>query len=389
MLALCGRRAIVARSSRLPISVRNGRFPTNRDRFNRQTPEVERLVTRRKQRIALSSNRQKIQFRKPINFGAAEVWCNGKRQGMPGGKLMNVGGEISKGLLTGAAVILLLSVAAFAQSSQSLAPQIVDVPSGSLHLRAYFWKPAGHGPFPAVLFNHGSGGADAQHTAGQTVAEAAANLAPVFLKHGYAFLYLCRRGQGLSADQAPFMQDLLQHEEQAKGKEARQHLNYILATTDQLDDSLAALSFLKTAPGIDTKRLAIVGHSFGGVLTLLDGERDPAVRAEVTFGAGANSWRGSPELRQRLLAAVDKTSAAIMLIHAANDYDTTPGTALAAELDRLHKAHALKIYPAVGQSADEGHNFVYLGIPQWEPDVFRFLDDYVASGDRKPTNKDD
>lgn len=388
MLALCGRRAIVVRSSRSPISVRNRRFSKNRDGFNRQTPEVERLVTRRKQRIALSSNRQKIQFRKPTNFGATEVWCNGKRRGLPGGKLMNVPGEISKGLLTGAAVILLLSVAGFAQSSQPIAPQIVDIPSGNLRLRAYFWKPAGSGPFPAVLFNHGSG-ADAQHTAGQTMAEAAANLAPVFLKHGYAFLYLCRRGQGLSADQAPFMQDLLQREEEAKGKEARQHLNYILATTDQLDDSLAALSFLKTAPGIDAKRVAIVGHSFGGMLTLLDAERDSAIRAEVTFGAGANSWRGSPELRQRLLTAVDKTSAVIMLIHAANDYDTTPGTALAAELERLHKPHLLKIYPAVGQSADEGHNFLYLGIPQWEPDVFKFLDDYVASGDGRTAKRED
>src|SRR5215472_5237686 len=122
---------------------------------------------------------------------------------------------------------LLLTSAVLAQSSPSSTqqdvPQIVEVPSGALHLKAYLWKPAGAGPFPAVLFNHGSGAEDAQHTAGQTMAEAAANLAPVFLKHGYAFFYLCRRGQGLSADQAPFMQDLLKREEATKGKPARQH----------------------------------------------------------------------------------------------------------------------------------------------------------------------
>jgi hypothetical protein len=149
---------------------------------------------------------------------------------------------------------------------------------------------------------------------GQTMADAAANLAPVFLKHRYAFLYLCRRGQGLSADQAPFMQDLLQHQESAKGKDARQHLHYVLVTTDHLDDALAGLAFLKTAPGIDPKRIAIVGHSFGGVITLLSGERDAAIRAEVTFGAGANSWRLSDELRQRVLTAVGRTSAPILLI---------------------------------------------------------------------------
>jgi carboxymethylenebutenolidase len=134
-----------------------------------------------------------------------------------------------------AALALLLPNAARAQAS----PQVVEIRSGTLRLKAYFWKPAGTGLFLAVLFHHGSGAADAQHTAGQTMADAAASLAPLFLKHGYAFFYLCRHGQGLSADQAPFMQDLLQREESAKGKEARQHLHYILVTTDHLDDALA------------------------------------------------------------------------------------------------------------------------------------------------------
>jgi dienelactone hydrolase len=272
---------------------------------------------------------------------------------------------------------LLLSGASAGVSAQSSAPQIVEIPSGNLRLKAFLWKPAGPGPFPAVLFNHGSGGTDAAHTAGMTMTEAAEKLGPLFVKHGYAFLYPCRRGQGLSADQAPFLQDVLSNEETARGKEARQHLHYILVTTEQLDDALAGLYFLKTAPGIDPKRLAIVGHSFGGVLTLLSGERDAAVRAEVTFGAGANAWRQSPELRERLFAAVRKSSAPTMLIQAENDYDTTPGKVLAAELERLHKPHVLKIYPPVGKTSDEGHNLLYLAIPEWETDVFKFLDEQV------------
>jgi carboxymethylenebutenolidase len=275
------------------------------------------------------------------------------------------------------ALILLLWLAALGQSTQPITPQTVEIGSGSLRLKAFFWKPAGPGPFPAVLFNHGSGGADAATTAGMPITEAAQKLAPLFLKHGYAFLYLFRRGQGLSADQAPFMQDVLQREEAAKGKEARQHLQFIQVTTEQLDDVIAALSFLKTVPGVDAKRVAVAGHSFGGQLTLLAAERDSTVRAAVTFGAAANSWQRSPELRERLLTAVGKTSAAVMLIHAANDYDTIAGTALAAELDRLHKPHLLRIYPAVGQTADDGHNLLYEAIPQWEGDVFGFLDEQV------------
>lgn len=276
-----------------------------------------------------------------------------------------------------AALVLLFWIPVFAQSSPSptqgaVSPQIVDVPSGALHLNGYLWRPAGPGPFPAVLFNHGSGGQDAQHTAGQTIAEAAAVLAPVFLRHGYVFFYLCRRGQGLSADQGPFTQDLLKQAE-AQGPDARKRVQYELVTGSQLDDALAGLAFLKTVAGVDPKRIAIVGHSFGGLLTLLSGDH-ATIRAEVTFGAGANSWRASQEQRERTLASVDKSFAAIMLVYAANDFDTTPGTQIAAELDRLHKPHLLKIYPAIGKSSEEGHNLLYLAIPEWEPDVFQFLD---------------
>jgi dienelactone hydrolase len=276
------------------------------------------------------------------------------------------------------ALTLPLLAVALAQtpSAAPVAPQIADVRSGELHLKAYFWKPAGSGPFPVILFNHGSGADDPQHTAGRTMAEAASDLAPIFLKHGYAFFYLCRRGQGLSADQGPFMQDLLK-EAEAKGADARKELHYQLITGSQLDDALAGLTFLKAAPDVDPKRIAIVGHSFGGMLTLLSGDHDSTIRAEVAFAAGANSWHASQELRDRTFAAVGKTAAPIMLVYAANDYDTTPGKDISAELDRLHKSHLLKIYPAIGKTSDNGHSLLYLGISEWEPDVFQFLDDNV------------
>jgi len=271
----------------------------------------------------------------------------------------------------------LISVALAIDRHVSIIPQTVVVPSGKLRLKAFLWKPSGPGPFPAVLFCHGSGGADAEHTAGLPITKAAEKLAPLFLKHGYAFLYVFRRGQGLSADQGPFMQEILRQEEAAKGKEARQHLQFMLATTDHLDDVLAALAFLKGAPAIDARRIAIVGHSFGGQLTLLAAERDNTIRAAVTFAAAADSWERSPELRERLRGAADKATVPIMLIQAANDYSTAPSQELANELERLHRAHLLKIYPAVGQTADDGHNFLYLAIPQWEHDVFGFLDEHV------------
>ena len=274
-------------------------------------------------------------------------------------------------------LVTLVPVALAFDSPPPILPETVVVLSGKFHLKAFFWKPSGSGPFPAVLFCHGSGGADADHTAGMPITEAAEKLAPLFLKHGYAFLYLFRRGQGLSADQGPFMQDILQREEATKGKEALQHLQFVFATTDHLDDVLAALAFLKAMPAIDGKLLAIVGHSFGGQLTLLAAERDNTVRAAVTFAAAADSWQRSPELRERLRAAVDRTTAPIMLVQAANDYSTAPSQELADELRRLRKSYVLKIYPPVGQTSEDGHNLLYFAIPEWEQAVFGFLDEHV------------
>jgi dienelactone hydrolase len=273
---------------------------------------------------------------------------------------------------------LLLPALVRGQSAVSLAPETVVVPSGTLRLKGFLWRPAGSGLVPAVLFVHGSGSTDAAHTGDLVITEAAAKLAPVFVKHGYAFLYLFRRGQGLSADQAPFMQDLLQREKAAKGEDARKRLQFVLLTTDQLDDVMAGLSFLKTRPGIDGHRIAVVGHSFGGQLTLLAAERDSSLRAAVTFGAAAASWEGSPEIRDLLLNAVRKGTVPLMLIHAANDYSTVPGKALDSELARLGKTHLLKIYPPFGKTSDDGHMFVYADIADWELDVFRFLDQHVG-----------
>jgi carboxymethylenebutenolidase len=284
----------------------------------------------------------------------------------------------------------LFLVAASDQSSRTIPPQTVEVVNGSVRLKAYLWKPVGPGPFPAVAFNHGRGNTPQEHTSDLTITEAAQILGPVFVKHGYVFLYLFRRGEGLSAGQGAFIGDVLQREEAAKGEEARRHLQFVLMTTDHLDDASAGLSFVKNLPEVDPHRVAVAGHSFGGQLTMLEAERDPTVRAAVTFGAAANSWDSSAEIRARLLEAVDKITVPVLLMHAANDYSVTPGKSMAAEFARFSKPCVLKIYPPVGQTESDGHNFLYTDVALWEDDVFKFLDqnlrlvETVQTGDKAP-----
>ena len=261
------------------------------------------------------------------------------------------------------------------QASPSVVPETVVVPSGTLRLKGFLWR--SEGSAPAVLFLHGSGSTGPAYTGKFPITEAAEKLGPMFVKHGYTFLYLFRRGQGLSADQGIFMQDIFRREKATGGEASRNRAQIRLLTTDHLDDAMAGLSFLKRLPGGDVHRIAIVGHSFGGQLSLLAAGRDSAIRAVVTFGAAAGSWEDSPELRDVLLAAVRKTTAPVMLLYAANDYSIAPGKALAAELNRLAKPHVLRIYPPFGQTPDDGHNFVHTGAAQWEDDVFRFLEKYL------------
>ena len=122
---------------------------------------------------------------------------------------------------------------------------------------------------------------------------------------------------------------------------------------------------------------AVAGHSFGGSLTLLLAERDSALRAAVVFGGSAGSWDRSPALRALLLGAVGRTTVPVFFIQAANDYSTAPAEALSAEMTRLGKSHRAMVYPPIGQTAAEGHDFVYLGVATWEADVFSFLDDHM------------
>jgi len=91
-----------------------------------------------------------------------------------------------------------------AESPQPGRSRTVVVRNGSLELRARLWETEGRGPFPAVLFNHGSGQGTSTPSGrlDQLNRERqAATLGPVFARHGYVFLFLFRRGAGPSAGQ--------------------------------------------------------------------------------------------------------------------------------------------------------------------------------------------
>ena len=276
-----------------------------------------------------------------------------------------------------ALLVVTSTLAMIAEGQPSDQPETVEVHNGPVTLHALLWRPPGRGPFPAVLLNHGSGRTREELERLGPYEGQAGTLGPVFARHGYVFLYLFRRGVGLSADQGSNAVELMNREFAAHGQEARNELQLRLLENEEMSDAVSGLEFLRSLPKVDAHNVAVIGHSFGGSLTLLLAEREPNLRAVVIFSGAGYSWDRSAQLRARLLAAVARITAPVFFIHAANDYSLGAGKTLDARLEQLGKPHRLKIYPPVGHTVDEGHGFLYLGVSSWEPDVFAFLDEHM------------
>jgi dienelactone hydrolase len=270
------------------------------------------------------------------------------------------------------AIILIIAFSSAGRiSAQDLkGPDIVQVHSGNLILKALLWRPAGTGPFATVIFCHGSyASGDSIH---DPIKEASV-LGPLFAVRGYIYLALFRRGTALSSGQGLNSADLMENAFKKKGQEGRNEVQLEQLETVQMEDMLAGIAYLKKRPDTDTSRIAIIGHSFGGSLALLVAEQESGLRAVVVFSPSGYSWNLSPLLRDKLVSAARNINAPIMIIHAQNDYSLNPGYSLDSLLNQLQKPHLLEIYPRFGHSADEGHNMIFLDTKIWERDVFKFL----------------
>src|SRR5262249_48125307 len=153
----------------------------------------------------------------------------------------------------------------------------------------------GTGPFPAILYNHGS----------ERRPGAKPELAGLFTENGYVFFVPHRRGQGRSSEDGRVL---------AGGALAVNEM--------QLPDQLAALAYLKSLAYVDPGRIAVVGCSFGGIQTILaveaNAERNLGIRVAVDFAGAAETWRTSVGLQERLIRAVRKATIPVMFIQAKN-----------------------------------------------------------------------
>ena len=269
--------------------------------------------------------------------------------------------------------LALNSIAALAQDKQIIGPDTIIVSSDTVQLRALVWYPKQNGPFPAIFFSHGRSITLEERIKKTSQVKI---LGELFARHGYLFFALFRRGEGLSLDQGIQISQLLERERTEKGPKAADQLQVHLLESRELSDALAGLAKLKSISTVDPNRIGVVGHSFGGSLSLLLASRDTTLKGVTNFAGAAGSWN-LLDLQRTLVNAVERLNAAVFFVFAANDYSVEPGNILNAKMGAKGKIHQLKIFPSFGTSAAEGHNIIYDAIDHWESDVFTFLDKYV------------
>lgn len=252
-----------------------------------------------------------------------------------------------------------------ASQSPSAKAEVVSFPSGNLKLYGELYKPEGQGPFPAVVYNHGS-------AAGMLSKEAFDALGGVFVQRGWILFGPYRRGQGLSAGAGPYIEDQINAADKRGGISAADAMAVRLLETDHLNDQLAALAWLRKQAFVEPERIAVAGTSFGGIETVLGAEKG-SYCAAVDFAGAAMSWRRAPLIRSLMIHAVQNSRVPIFFIQAENDFDLSPTRDLSQAMKNAGKEFEVKIYPPFGTAKIDGHTFGYFGGAVWANDVFAFL----------------
>jgi dienelactone hydrolase len=248
-------------------------------------------------------------------------------------------------------------------------PQDVSFEAGKYRLHGCVWTPEGSGPYPVIIYNHGS--EQDPKPCGPP------DLGAFYQKHGWAFFAFQRHGHGPSPGE--YIGDLQKKAfATAPGRaEAQEEINRLHERYNL--DVEAAVGWVKQQKWTDTGRIVMTGISYGGIQTLLTAEKGLGLRAFLPFAPAAQSW--NPVLAERLKEAIRKARGPIFLIQAQNDYSLEPSKVLGAELARKGPPNHAKIYPPFGTTTQMGHGWFgsrAAGIEVWSADVIAFLDATVG-----------
>ena len=255
--------------------------------------------------------------------------------------------------------------------------QQITFKSGRLTLVGVVYKPDGPGPFPTVIWNHGS-----EKTPGSSRQFDA--VADIFVPAGYAVVAPSRRGHDSS--EGAYISDLMDTEEKKVGPDGAGRLVVRLLETEQLDDQFAGIAYAKTLPFVDADRVVVAGCSFGGIQSLLAAERGGGLKAAFSISPAALMWGWNPHIRTRLLTVVHGIAILVRLIQPPKDASLEPARVLGVEARKAGKdAFSTKVYSRDSVPKDEQtHCFGGVkGFHNWAGEAVNFFDGVLGIAHRQ------
>jgi dienelactone hydrolase len=228
------------------------------------------------------------------------------------------------------------------------------------------FRPAGDGPFPAVILSHGRPGELQRAQMGRAKLS---SVTTAFLMQGFVVAVPTRVGYGRTGGV-----DV----EFSLSCEQPRYRETFSAAADQI---AATSKYLRALPYVDPELLFLVGHSVGGAATVAAAVRDlPGVKAAVAFAAGQGARASSPgepcgsSVLTNTFATYGATKSAVpqLWIHTENDRQFS--AAHAREWFSTFQAAGgqgeLRMFPAY---REDGHWWFEREPSAWMPAVLQFF----------------
>ncbi len=275
--------------------------------------------------------------------------------------------EKTRASLIACALLLFASQAWGQDGRERRAYEEVFYPSGKLRIQAYLYKPAGEGPFPVVIYNHGS------RPTRERVPMPFVYVGSMLEASGYLVLVPERRGYGLS--DGPTFSEVVGEDRGPR---------FVTRVQEETDDVLAAAEFVKTLPYADATRVGVMGWSFGGIVSVFAASRSSTFRVVVDQAGAALTWNRSPAMQQALTDAAGHVRVPLLGMVAENDQTTESVKAVVKEAERHKLPAKLIVYPPFTPRENPwqvtpGHMiFAAEGAHIWEVDLKEFLAQYLG-----------
>ncbi len=211
--------------------------------------------------------------------------------------------------------------------------------SVSNSVRGILVRPAGDGPFPAVVVSHGLGGSAA--TFGLNKAREFARWGMIVIAPDYTHARAESGPGGPSDDRSTFG-----------------------ASAENLRRARFCVAWLRARPDVDRRRIAAYGHSMGGFVTIALAAEERLAAAAIT-GSGMAPREGFPAPGPEV---VRKVRTPLLMIHGGDDPVVRPAQseALKRLLDEVGAPNERIVWPGVGHDVDRARaTDVFNAIRSW------------------------